>query len=439
MASSSEENLSSESGIISNRGRHTISQHDFLRVFTLRVATDPYHVTKNPKGIINMGTSMNNLMEEELLSRLSRDDVLKFGPQFQHYYRLYGTDELRNAVANFLSRQLCPERTIDPDKIVILPGVASCLDALGHVLCDPGDVLITPTPVYARIFTDFCERGLVDVQPLNTTQETDKEGKSFTFQPKDLENRIQELITEGKKVKGVILVHPHNPLGDFYSKNFLQEILQVCARHQLHVIIDEIYALSIFKDEDKFVSTLAIHPSPDPERLHFVWGLTKDFSLAGFRVGVIHTLNTDVINCLIRTATYQCSPSIIQHATATLLNDEDWCDNFFLPTNRRKLKEAQEMAANRLKDMGVKVRDSNSALFLWIDLQEFLNERTKEGEIELFEEFFNSGVYIIPGCQLCCVNPGWFRLVFSINQEVLAHGLDKIEAVLKKRLATKSL
>ena len=37
---------------------------------------------------------------------------------------------------------------------------------------------------------------------------------------------------------------------------------------------------------------------PDPARTHVLWGLSKDFGLAGFRVGFIHSHNADLIRCL---------------------------------------------------------------------------------------------------------------------------------------------
>ena len=37
---------------------------------------------------------------------------------------------------------------------------------------------------------------------------------------------------------------------------------------------------------------------PDPERTHFLWGLSKDFGLAGLRMGFVHSYNTDLIKCL---------------------------------------------------------------------------------------------------------------------------------------------
>ena len=46
-------------------------------------------------------------------------------------------------------------------------------------------------------------------------------------------------------------------------------------RHELHVILDEIYALSVFDEATSFHSVLTIADLPDPQRTHFVWGFSK--------------------------------------------------------------------------------------------------------------------------------------------------------------------
>ena len=103
------------------------------------------------------------------------------------------------------------------------------------------------------------------------------------------------------------------------------EIFRFCAEEKLHVIVDEVYAMSVFNAENeeekgqkeeeeeeeveeeeakkmmvpdaeiksnrKFISALAFGKNllPDPERTHFVWSLSKDFALSGFRMGLVHS------------------------------------------------------------------------------------------------------------------------------------------------------
>ena len=103
-----------------------------------------------------------------------------------------------------------------------------------------------------------------------------------------------------------------------YSLDLTIELMKVCAKYELHFIVDEIYALSIHNHEKgSFQSVLTIPRSqvngdkkdelilnsiqlPDSQRTHFLWGLSKDLGLAGFRMGFIHTYNTVSVEVLSR-------------------------------------------------------------------------------------------------------------------------------------------
>ena len=52
-------------------------------------------------------------------------------------------------------------------------------------------------------------------------------------------------------------------------------LLFLSCRKQLHVIMDEIYALSVFNSSASFRSVLSLPDIPDPQRTHLVWGISK--------------------------------------------------------------------------------------------------------------------------------------------------------------------
>ena len=102
---------------------------------------------------------------------------------------------------------------------------------------------------------------------------------------------------DGIKVRGIILCSPHNPLGGHrvpaifciltkqgrcYPRNVLVEFLKLCQRYQIHLISDEIYALSMWENKDypeaiPFTSILQVS-SPDiidPNLVHVLWGVSK--------------------------------------------------------------------------------------------------------------------------------------------------------------------
>ena len=119
----------------------------------------------------------------------------------------------------------------------------------------------------------------------------------FSLTPELLDRTIFEQKSAGKVVRAFLYSNPNNPLGIVYPLSLTIKLMEVCKKHKVHFISDEIYALSVFKKSTPFESILSIPPEkvPDPERTHFLWGLSKDFGLAGFRIGVLHSYSESVI------------------------------------------------------------------------------------------------------------------------------------------------
>jgi aspartate/methionine/tyrosine aminotransferase len=98
------------------------------------------------------------------------------------------------------------------------------------------------------------------------------------------------------RIKAVLLCNPHNPLSRCYSKQALLEVMEFCQEHNLHLIVDEIYALTDLNvtpsKAPPFVSALSLTEplvrsgavKVDPSRVHVVWSASKLFGMSGFRI-----------------------------------------------------------------------------------------------------------------------------------------------------------
>ena len=89
-----------------------------------------------------------------------------------------------------------------------------------------------------------------------------------------------------------MLCNPHNPLGRCYSKGILEDCARFCQSRAIHLISDEVFALSGFKSPDlpdapQFTSLLSLDLTSlgcDPERVHVVWSMSKDLAASGVRL-----------------------------------------------------------------------------------------------------------------------------------------------------------
>uniref|UniRef100_A0A8C2TAU9 Aminotransferase class I/classII large domain-containing protein n=1 Tax=Coturnix japonica TaxID=93934 RepID=A0A8C2TAU9_COTJA len=266
-------------------------------------------------------------------------------------------------------------------QITVMNGCCAVFAALSTVLCDPGG--------------DFPWKGTICSCCIPQLQFGVTAVSHCWF-----------LFFQGIRVRVLVLINPNNPLGDIYPAQLLKECLEFAHRHELHVIMDEIYMLSVY-DDITFTSVLSLDSLPDPERTHFMWGFSKDFGMSGIRVGVLYTRNHAVQKAVNQLAVFHSCPGPVQH-NSICLDLIDWLDNVFLPTNKKRLKEAQKLLVDGLADIGIPVLSSSGGLFVW-----FLKSQTFEAELELWQKLLDNKLLISPGKAFYCYEPGWFRLVFS--------------------------
>lgn len=90
-------------------------------------------MSSNLQGIINMGTAQSHLMAEELTQQLVKSNAFTFSKKYQQYYDFSGIPELKEAIANFLTRHLNPHKQLLPEHVSFIIYFFACL-GLYHVL-----------------------------------------------------------------------------------------------------------------------------------------------------------------------------------------------------------------------------------------------------------------------------------------------------------------
>lgn len=224
---------------------------------------------------------------------------------------------------------------------------------------------------------------------------------------------LQGANAEGVKVKGLILINPQNPLGDIYSPGELQEYLEFAKRHELHVVVDEVYMLSVFEESLGYRSVLSLERLPDPQRTHVMWATSKDFGMSGLRFGTLYTENRDVATAVASLCRYHGLSGLVQHQVAQLLQDRDWINQVYLPENHARLKAAHAYVSGELRALGIPFLSRGAGFFIWVDLRKYLPKATFEEERLLWRRFLDNKVLLSFGKAFECKEPGWFRLVFS--------------------------
>ncbi|XP_076445214.1 1-aminocyclopropane-1-carboxylate synthase-like protein 1 [Babylonia areolata] len=408
------------------RARRVLSVPSFLVQFSQKVGGDPFHPHNNPQGYVDLGLAENKLCEEMTAEKLrSLDLTAEAEISLQYYPNLKGLPSFRQVLAEFLNQRFHPLKKIDPDELLVATGTTAILDTLAFGLADPGDYFMVASPYYYRIRNDIEDRAGVHVLEVPLSP---KVGFELTVSSFEIVYNLAR--RQGKKVKAILLINPNNPLGDVYTPQLLTEILHFACRHSLHVVSDEIYGLSVFDKNTTFRSILSL-PLPDPQRVHLLWGVSKDLGLSGYRCGVLYTPNQQVRQFATALGIFHVTPPLMQRRLQHLLADHKWLDEVYFPTYHKRLSTIFQAACSQLTTMGVPVHPSKAGIFIWADFSKFMSEQTFKAEEDLFLRFMEAKVYVLPGKQSYCNTPGWFRIIFASSELIVMEGLKRIESVLK--------
>ncbi len=402
--------------MISNRMNNLLDSPSAIIEGTMACAQDPYS-ENNKSGYLNFGIAENHLMSEELLplfkkaTPLSKEDI--------QYFDFSGTKELRLNFSNFFNEFL-NIRDMNPENIVFFNGLSSACECLAYSLFNNGDLLMMPSPYYTGFKYDFQNRFNVKFLDVPLKQEN-----YFKHTVADFE-QAYENCTEKEKVKALLITHPHNPTGEVLSEEFLIGIVNFAKKNKLEIISDEIYALTRM-DEGKHQSIYNF--SQDyKEHIHFMYGLAKDFSLAGLKVGVFYSENKELVKAMATLTYFHNINSLTQRFLEKFISNFDWINNF-LKTNNQRLKVTKDKIISGLPQL--KTFHGESGLFVFIDLREYLLEPTFESEMNLFSKLLNTyKIFLTPGKELGLSIPGYFRLCFAKEPQ----NVDELISRLKKFL-----
>ncbi|MFS8651235.1 MAG: pyridoxal phosphate-dependent aminotransferase, partial [Caldibacillus sp.] len=180
-----------------------------------------------------------------------------------------GLPDLKEVIIDKLARD--QQLTYRPEEIIVTSGSKQALYLIFQTLIDPGDEVIIPAPYWVSYPEQV---KLAGGQPVIVEG---KEANSFKITAEQLEKAITE------RTKALVLNSPNNPTGMMYTKEELEEIGEVCTRHQVWIISDEIYEKLIY-GEEKHVSIAQLSPALK-ERTIIVNGVSKSHAMTGFRIG----------------------------------------------------------------------------------------------------------------------------------------------------------
>ncbi len=192
-------------------------------------------------------------------------------------------DAYYNAITNWMEKN--HNWKTKREWIMKTPGVVFALGAAVKAFTKPGDAVLIQNPVYYP-FTNIIrdnDRRVIDNTLVYEKRVT--EGKSqYSIDYEDFERKIVQ-----ENIKLFILCNPHNPVGRVWTREELQYLGEICLRHHVIVVSDEIHNDFVYPGFEH-----TVFANVDPRFAEFTVTCTapsKTFNLAGLQISNIFISN----------------------------------------------------------------------------------------------------------------------------------------------------
>jgi N-succinyldiaminopimelate aminotransferase len=301
-------------------------------------------------GSINLGQGFPDSDGPEAIMRSA---IRAIEDGHNQYPPVNGISELRSAIAWHQKRFRGLD--FDPDtEIVVTAGATEAIAASLLSLCEPDDEVVMFEPYYdsyaACTAMAGAHRRVVQLR-----------APDWSFDPEALENAVSG------QTRLILVNTPHNPSGKVFSYSELQVIADVCLRHDLIAVTDEVYEHLVY--ESPHVS-LASLPGM-AERTITISSAAKTFSVTGWKVGwacAPHDLVAAVRTAKQFLTFVNGAP--FQYAIAHgLTNSDD-----YLVEAAQVLRDKRDFLAAGLEAVGFKVLASPGTFFLTTDITQLSDE-----------------------------------------------------------------
>ncbi len=329
-----------------------------------------------------------------------------------------GLFSARKAIMQYCQLKRIPN--VDINDIYTGNGVSELITMSMQGLLDNGDEILIPAPDY----------------PLWTASVTLAGGRAVHYRCDEQSEWFPDIADIRAKItprtKGIVVINPNNPTGVLYSKDILQQIVDVAREFDLTIFADEIYDRLVMDGREHVaIASLA----PDLMVVNFN-GLSKSHRVAGYRCGWM-CLSGDksrakgyIEGLNLLSSMRLCSNVPAQSIIQTALGGTQSADALVLPGGR--MYEQRNFIYEHLSAIpGISVVKPHAAFYIFpkIDTNMY---RIDDDEQFVLEFLRHEKVALTPGTGFNIDTPDHFRIVYLPEIETLSTVCERLERFLKR-------
>jgi len=331
------------------------------------------------------------------------------------YAAATGEPELISALLDYYHN--CGGGYLSEKNIIATIGGSEAIFMAFFALADPGDEIIVFEPFFANYLVQ-AELAGVKLVPVSTSLEN-----GFHLPAaKEIEARIT------KRTRAIFFCSPNNPTGTVLTQSEITTLMDIAKKHGIYLMSDEVYREFNFTDR-KHVSLLDFMEQ-NPKNVILLDSLSKRYSLCGARIGVLITLNEDILAGVTKIANSRLSGGLIDQLLAAKLAEVP--KSYLQSVHKEYLARRDLIYAGLKKIPGVEVAQPEGAFYVMAGLP------VKDAEdfcLWLLKDFRDHnqtlmlapapGFYLTPGRGINEV-----RIAYVLDQKLLQRALELLELAL---------
>jgi cystathionine beta-lyase len=292
------------------------------------------------------------------------------------------------------------------EQLVLSLGVIPALFGLVNYLCGPYDNVLTLSPSYGY----FKHAAVKSGRALLTSPLINNDGR-YELDFKDFEAKAAD-----PSVKVFFLCHPHNPTGRLWSEAELRRLAEICFKHGLKIISDEIHC-DLLRGGLKHTPLAKLFP--ESREIVTCMAVSKSFNLAGMMIATI-VIPDAALRAVWNELHYPfINPISLAAAIGSYRGGEAWLDDLrvYLDEN---FALADAFVRTHLPN--ARLRIPEATYLAWIDMRGYF-----PGSVDLTRFFLErAGVVIEGGEMFVDSGEGHIRLNLACPRSVLQEALERI-------------
>ncbi|HLS95198.1 MAG TPA: pyridoxal phosphate-dependent aminotransferase [Sphingobacterium sp.] len=324
-----------------------------------------------------------------------------------------GTASYRNKLMQYYNKL---GYDITANDILVTNGGSEAITIAMQACLNPGEEIIIPEPFYANYNGFACSADIV-VKPIMSYIDS-----GFSLPPI---GEFEKLITD--KTKAIAICNPNNPTGYLYAREELEQLKELCLKHDLYLFSDEAYREFCY-DGREFVSPM--HLAGLEEHVVVLDTVSKRYSACGARIGCLITKNKKLYHAALKFAQARLSPSLEGQIASEAAVDTP--DSYFLAVTEEYTARRDTLVNGLNQIEGVFCPNPGGAFYVVAKLpidnadafcQWMLESFSYENETVMMAPA--TGFYSTPGAGVNEV-----RLAYVLNRDDLKRALRCLEEAL---------